>query len=53
VSALLVPGWSQADCPYYSWAHVIAVFFMNLFIASKLKSDMFVVIKVLAREEVA
>jgi hypothetical protein len=42
---LLVPRWSQTDPSDSPWAHVIAVFFVSLDVASKLEPDMFVVVK--------
>jgi hypothetical protein len=50
--ALLVPRWSQTDPSNSPRAHVVAVFFVTLDVASKLKPDMFVVVKMFPRKKI-
>jgi hypothetical protein len=51
--ALLVPRWSRTDPSDSPRAHVVAVFFVSLDVASKLKPDMFVVVKMLAHKKIS
>jgi hypothetical protein len=50
--ALLVPRWSQTDPSNSPRAHVVAVFFVSLDVASELKPDMFVVVEMLACKKI-
>ena len=45
MSSLNIPCWSQANCPYGSWDHLICVFLMALRVRPKLINSMFLPIK--------